>query len=164
MKGGLGSASASLRGGATIGALTVVNAFGDVLERSTGRIIAGMRDSKDGRILPGSANLLIGGAAGGHSYSQNTVISVVATDARLTREDAQWVASVMQDAFSRVVSPCHSRYDGDVTFAASTGEIDEELHHLAFTASELVCVSIERAVKEADGLGAVPSWRDLFGG
>jgi len=164
MKGGIGGASARLRSGTIAGVITVVNAFGDVLDASTGKIIAGMRDRKDGRALPGSLRFMRDGGNPADAHFQNTTISVVATDAKLSREEALWISQLAQDTYARSISPCHTRFDGDVTFAVSTGEKSEDLHHLGLVIQELVSRSIESAVREADGFGILPAWRDISGG
>jgi L-aminopeptidase/D-esterase-like protein len=114
MKGGVGEASVVLEGGATVAALAVVNAFGDV--RDSGGIIAGPR-LEDG--TPGDTVALLERAASGGSRGENTTLGIIVTDARLDKTDTTKVARMAHDGLARAVWPVHTGVDGDAVFAAS---------------------------------------------
>ena len=99
-------------------------------------------------------------AVNGEDGPENTTIAVVATDARLTREQANRLASVCHDGFARTIWPAHCRSDGDVIFTIATGAV--EIDRYAYSALEALATrAVERAVLNgvhaADGLHGVPS-------
>ena len=121
MKAGVGTWSARLPGGVTVGALVVVNAFGDVRDPETGKILAGARDAKTGAFLGTAARLMEGGIETSRRPFEHTSIGVVATDAALTKAEATRLAVVAHSGLARVVSPSHTSVDGDTFFVLSTG-------------------------------------------
>lgn len=150
--GGVGTAAAT---GATytVGALAVVNALGDVLDRH-GRIIAGAR-GPDGEFLD-SARLAREGAARPPVPGTNTTLCVVATDAPLDRNALEALARAGSTGQARRLSPAHTPFDGDVTFAVSTAERvapapPELILALGTLAADTVGEAIERAVLTAAG-------------
>lgn len=125
MKAGVGTWSVRLPGGETVGALVVTNAFGDVLDPTTGAILAGARDPVTGAFLGTAARLVAAGRdAGiesGHRPLEHTAIGVVATDAPLTKAEAVRLAIAANAGLARVVSPSHTSVDGDAFFVLGTG-------------------------------------------
>ncbi len=121
LKGGLGSASLVLDTGFTIGALVAVNALGTALADAAGHFWAAPFEfgAEFGGLGPAPhpdpARLATKRA--GH----NTTIAVVATDAALTRAQAQHMAAAAQDGLARALVPSHTPMDGDLVFAAATG-------------------------------------------
>jgi L-aminopeptidase/D-esterase-like protein len=79
----------------------------------------------------------------------NTVIGVVATNAKLTKEEANKVAQMAQDGLARAVRPAHTMYDGDTIFALSTGDIQSDVNLIGAFAAEVFAEAIVRAVKGA---------------
>ena len=168
LKGGLGSASERLESGATVGAIVAVNAAGAIRDPSDGSFVAAPRADGSG-FVDLDAHLRSGvrwpelpdpDAANGEDGPEHTTIAVVATDARLTREQANRLASVCHDGFARTIWPAHRRSDGDVIFAIATGAV--EIDRYAYSALEALATrAVERAVLNgvhaADGLGGVPS-------
>ncbi len=118
MKGGVGSASVSLPDGLVVAALAVVNAFGDVRDPSTGRILAGPR-LDDGTLADSVEHLME--ASRFMRWGENTTLGIVATNARLTKPQATKIAQMAHDGLARTVSPVHTSIDGDTIFAASVG-------------------------------------------
>ncbi len=55
---------------------------------------------------------------------ENTTLSVVATNARLTKEWVNKIAQVANDGFARTIKPVHSLFDGDTVFCISTGNVE----------------------------------------
>ncbi len=151
--GGLGSA-AVIVGAHTVAALAVVNALGDVVDDS-GRVVAGALADDGGFLGPEGVRDLLG-AGGPHGFSvlrpgQNTTLSVVATDAGLSRVDLLRLARMAGAALPRRISPVGTPFDGDVTFALSTAEeetpsIPSDLLALGMAARRALEVSIVRAV------------------
>ncbi len=159
-KGGVGTACLAL-GDILVGALVVVNAFGDVIDEKTGGILAGARDPDDAcRFVDTFARMKSGRVPRGESLF-NTTLGVVATNVKLTRPQAGKLAQMAQNGLVKVISPIHSTYDGDVVFALSTGEAKGDLNVLGAMADEVTRVAVKRAVMFADGFGIIPSARDV---
>jgi len=161
MKGGLGSTAVSLGGGLIVGALVAVNAFGDVVDLTSGQILAGARkpDSDEPADTMAVMQALSGGGA--PSFACSTVIGVVASNARLTKEEANKVAQMAQDGIARAVRPAHTMFDGDTLFALATGDQESDVNLVGSLAAEVVAEAIVRAVKAAEGVGDVLAYRDL---
>ncbi|WP_207890248.1 P1 family peptidase [Rubrobacter taiwanensis] len=153
MKGGVGSAAVRLEDGLVVAALVVVNALGDVREPGSGEILAGPR-REDGS-LADSVELLAR-AAGRIRAAENTTIGVVATNARLTKAQANKVAQMAQSGVSRAVYPAHTTYDGDAIFAAATGEVEALTDVVGARAAQVVQESILRAVRAAESAAGIP--------
>lgn len=158
MKGGVGTWAVRLPGGVIVGALVVVNAFGDVIDDRTGVILAGARDPATGRFLNTAAALLT--AADVPGFAANTTLGVVATNAALTKEQACKIAQVAHDGLARVISPVHTMYDGDAIFALSTGSAKANLISLGAAAERAVAEAVKRAVTLARGLAGIPGLAD----
>lgn len=137
--GGLGS-FATRHGEYTIGALAVVNAFGDVIDYA-GNVVAGTR-SEDGTFL-NSMNVLVSAA---DAPITNTTLCVLATDAPLTRTALQTLARMGSSGVVRRIAPANTVFDGDIVFALSTSETARE-----FTPPELLSfgVAAQLVVEEA---------------
>ncbi len=159
MKGGIGCASLRV-GEAVVGALVAVNALGDVRDPDSGRLLAGTRESPDGRGLLDTARALREGAPPPAFRGGHTTIGVVATDARLTKPQAAALAGLAHLGLARTLSPPHTTVDGDALFALSTGEREIPLDHLGLAAAEVVARAVVRAITTATSLGGVPAWRD----
>jgi L-aminopeptidase/D-esterase-like protein len=175
-RGGIGSACFDLGGGLLVGALIAVNAFGDVIG-DAGEILAGTRDDAGGwadslallrraavgagPVASSDATSSWGGATGAvagedatAAWGGATVIGVMATNARLDKEQVNKVAQMAQDGLARAVRPAHTMYDGDTLFALATGEVEAEVTAVGAYAAEAVSAAIRRAVlraRESDG-------------
>jgi L-aminopeptidase/D-esterase-like protein len=162
-KGGLGTASVASAGGIIVGALVVVNAFGDVVDPAAGRILAGARDPGDPERFADSAARIKAGAGlpGWNRGVQNTTLGVVATNAKLSKRQAIKVAQMAQSGLVRTISPVHSTVDGDLVFALSAGDKTEDVNAVGMMAEEALAAAVLRAVRAADGLGILPACRDL---
>ena len=162
MKGGIGTASVELGDGLIVGAIVAVNALGDVVEPDTGALVAGPR-GEDGA-MQHSLRLLTspGFKRAGQSRAQNTTIGVVATNARLGKEQANKLASMAHDGIALAVRPAHMMGDGDTMFAVATGGLDEETGMDRLCAATVVATSraIVSGVRSATGLGGIPGVAD----
>jgi L-aminopeptidase/D-esterase-like protein len=161
MKGGLGSAAAAIAGGATVGTLAVVNAVGDVVDPDSGEIVAGAR-RPDGPGWLDSGRALRGALDRSVFALASTTLAVVATDAALTKEQACAVAMMAHDGIARTTRPAHTMFDGDTVFVLATGRAGRtDLTAIGHVAAELIAEAILRGVHAAEGLGGVPSVREL---
>jgi len=177
LKGGLGSASAQTTDGVKVAALAVVNAVGSVTVGDGPWFWAApfeIGGEYGGRGLPASFTpdmlkmRIKGGPAA--TEAESTTLAVVVTDAVLTKAQAKRLAMIAQTGFARAIYPVHAPMDGDVVFAASTGERQIDpligLTELGMVAANVVARAIARGVHAATALpfaGALPSWRDRFG-
>ncbi|MGO8912045.1 MAG: P1 family peptidase [Bradyrhizobium sp.] len=177
LKGGLGSAAAKTEDGVKVAALAVVNAVGTVTVGDGPWFWAApfeIDGEYGGRGLPPSFTpdmlkmRIKGGPAA--TAAENTTLAVVVTDANLTKPQARRLAMIAQTGFARAIYPVHAPMDGDVVFAAATGEkpIDPlvGLTELGMVAANVVARAIARGVFAATALpfpGALPAWRDCFG-
>lgn len=158
-KGGVGTASRKLEDGVTVGALVVVNAYGDVIDPHTGQIIAGTRKPEGGWL--DSAGALMNGTGLSAFAREHTTIGVVATDAGLTKEEANLVAMMAHDGLARAIRPVHTLYDGDALFVLSTGDKSGNLSAIGHAASLVVAEAIVRSVDAAASILGIPARRDL---
>ena len=161
VKGGIGTAAITLSTGQTISAAVVVNAVGGVWDYKTGQLLAGPRRTGGG--FDDSVAMLLTGKDDAPSGPVNTTIGLVATDAKLTKEDANYLARVSHDGFALTIRPCHTVRDGDTMFALATGHNDSELDltSLGAAAVEVTAQAILRAIQQATGLGGIPSISEL---
>jgi L-aminopeptidase/D-esterase-like protein len=162
-KGGLGTAFLDGPQDLRVGALAVVNAFGDVLDPATGEILAGARTAPDSREFADSVKLLRQGVVRRRFGEPNTTIGVVATNALLSREEAQKIAQMGHNALARAIRPVHTLFDGDTVMVLAHPEIAADLHVLGVLAEEALQLAIINAVKSAHNLGVLPSYQDLRG-
>jgi L-aminopeptidase/D-esterase-like protein len=162
MKGGMGSAAISLPDGLVVAALVAVNAYGDVIDPATGRVVAGVRTA-DGSRLADARVLLRTGTLQKKPIGENSTIGVVATNAKLTKTQAAKVAQMAHDGLARSITPVHSLSDGDTLFALATGTLDgnADVSRVGALAAEAVADAVLRAVRAAKGLPGLPAARDL---
>jgi D-aminopeptidase len=167
MKGGLGSASFKLSNGITVGALVAANPAGDATDE-TGRHFWA---------APFEVGNEFGafGAPSGGSYAKsferseffpledraNTTIGIIATDADLTKAQAQRLATSAHDGIARAIVPSHLPYDGDLIFACSAKKIPlrDEIYDLAkicHAASLCMARAIARGFYNAENLPGDP--------
>lgn len=145
-QGGVATRSARLASGATVGVLTVVNAFGDIVDPESGRILAGARMPGKKRGWLDTSRVLKTVDAGRSSFKavENTTLAVVATDAGLTKAQASKVAAMAHDGLARAVRPVHTMFDGDTIFALSTGNLRADVTSIGSVAAELLAQAIAR--------------------
>jgi len=147
MKAGVGTASVNLNG-TIIGALVAVNPFGDVIDPANGKMIAGVRS---GTTLQKLKRMQTRAAP-----ASNTVIGVIATNAKLTKAQATKVAQMAQDGIARTIRPAHTMFDGDTIFTLATGEKKADVSTVGAYAAEVIVEAILRAVKMAVSAGGLP--------
>jgi L-aminopeptidase/D-esterase-like protein len=132
--GGLGSASARVEE-ATVGALAVVNAVGDVLDRD-GAILAGSTAPPGGPAFPEPL-----------ADVEHTTLVLVATDALLSKSDCFLLAQTGHHGLARALEPSHTRFDGDLVVAVATGVVDAHLDRLRVAAAQVVAEAVRSAVR-----------------
>ncbi|MBT2383236.1 P1 family peptidase [Streptomyces sp. ISL-11] len=193
LKGGVGTASVVLPSGTTVAALAVVNAAGSVVEPSTGalygQLAQGMvevpgpdRHAAAQRALAAARLESAGRSAASVRPPLNTTLAVIATDAALTRAQAQKLAGTAHDGLARAVRPVHLLNDGDTVFALATGArglVGEDvlddggvlaagaLNEILAAGADVLLRAVVKAVWAAEGVdgagGVFPSYRELYG-
>lgn len=162
MKSGIGSAAITQRDGLVVAALAAVNAYGDVIDPSTGAVVAGVR-TEDGRGLADLRRLLHGDAPTARPFNENTTLVVVATNAQLTKTEATKIAQMTHDGLARAIWPVHTPVDGDTVFALATGThgAPADVLTIGALAADAAADAIVRAARQATGLPGLPAVRDL---
>ena len=159
-KGGIGSACLQIDDELIVAALVAVNAVGDILDEH-GQIMAGVRLSPESNEFVSMLDLM-------RTFSrqqrpdrrENTVIGVVATNARLTKPQVNKVAQMAQDGVARAVNPAHTMYDGDTIFALATGQITANTSVVGAYAAQAVAQAIRNGVRAATSLSGVRAIND----
>ncbi|MBT3152771.1 P1 family peptidase [Streptomyces sp. CHD11] len=177
LKGGVGTASTVLDSGITVAALVVANAAGSVVDPGTGVLYG---ELFQGRVRHPSAEVhgaalrrLAEASARNAPPPLNTTLAVVATDAGLSKAQAQKVAGTAHDGIARAVRPVHLLSDGDTVFTLATGArpLDAAdplaLNEVLAAGADMVTRAIVRAVRAAGPVdcpgGAWPSYEELYG-
>lgn len=140
MKGGLGSASATLGDDIIVGALVIVNAAGDVIDPQTRQIIAGARHPQSGFLFSNPIG--------------NTTIAVIATNAALRKEEINKVAQMAHNGLALTLQPAHTMFDGDTVFALALGPREKRADEnsaaiLTSTIGALAATVLARAIVKA---------------
>ncbi len=175
MKAGIGTASVEIGSGIRVGALIVVNAFGDVIDPLTGSILAGVRGDADpsGGTPPSifaDSQKILASLAGTEfplaSPGENTVIGVIATNATLTKGQAAKIAGMAHNGIARTIRPAHTMFDGDTLFTLATGERTNpatplDVSAIGAAAADIVASAILNAIRFAGRAGDLPASRDL---
>ena len=161
VKGGIGSAAITLSTGQTVAAAVAVNAVGGVWDYTNGQLLAGPRRARGGFDDP--VAMLLKGESNAPAGPVNTTIGLVATDAQISKEDANYLARVSHDGLALSIRPCHTVRDGDTMFALATGhnQSPADLTALGAAAVEATAQAVLRAVRQATGLGGIPSIGEL---
>jgi L-aminopeptidase/D-esterase-like protein len=162
MKAGVGSAAIRLPNGLVVAAIVAVNAVGDIIDPETGKVVAGARNP-DGSLADVRRLLRQGEIGTRPRAGENTTIGVVATNARLTKTEANRMALMADDGFARAISPSHTMGDGDTVFALATGKWTGEpnVTVIGALAAEAMADAIVRAATQATASGGLAAARDL---
>lgn len=158
-KGGLGSASIEIIDGLWVAAIVGVNAVGDILDEQ-GNIMAGLRDEHDNYV--GMLNALRQFAHDSPPIdpSENTVIGVIATNAKLTKSQVNKVAQMAHDGIARAINPAHTMFDGDTIFALASGEVPADTTLIGAFAAEAMAQAIRNAIRHATTLHEARAWNE----
>lgn len=167
MKSGIGTACIELGGNLRVAAMMVVNAFGDVIDSKSSKIIAGARTLQKGPLKIGSENYFansletmksfVGKAVMNVANKQNTVIGVVVTNATLTKDESNKVAQMAHNGLARTIRPAHTMLDGDTIFVLATGKHHADVSLIGAYSAEVVAQAIINAVLFAGPAGGLPS-------
>ena len=161
-KGGIGTSCITLRNGVKVGVLVVVNAFGDVIDPQTNIILGGARDL-DGKYINTYEKLKQGHALTSVFRYTNTTLGIIATNAQITKEKANRIATLSHNGLAKVISPVHTVFDGDAIFV--TGRIKSKLQAsvdlLGNVAAEAIILAVIDAIKSATTVAGVPCYINI---
>jgi len=161
MKGGVGIAANTLNNGLVVGALVAVNAFGDIKDPISGKILAGARKAKKSMEFADTSGLMRKGVQRPISAFQNTTIGVIVTNAKLTKQNASAVAKIASNGLTKAISPSHTIYDGDIIFTLASGEIEVDYYTVGLMAEEMLINAIIRGITTAKEIKGIPSFLSL---
>ncbi|MDD4362778.1 MAG: P1 family peptidase [Atribacterota bacterium] len=160
MKGGIGTASLKIDE-LIIGALVVVNAFGDIINPQTNEILAGTLNEEKNKCINTDSLLINSTIIQNNSFFKNTVLGVVATNADLSKSEAKRLSISAHDGFARCISPSHTLYDGDTIFSLATGKVKTDSTILNALSAQVISIAIQRAVLQATTMFGILSNKDL---
>jgi L-aminopeptidase/D-esterase-like protein len=170
MKSGIGTACLEIGGGVKVGAIVAVNAFGDVINPQKNQIIAGARATKVGPLKIGAEGYfadtlkvmqsLAGRTILSFASRANTVIGVVATNAKLDKNETNKVAQMAHNGLARTIQPAHTMFDGDTIFALATGKKNADVNIVGAFVAEVVAEAVLRGVRAAKSVAGVPAASD----
>jgi L-aminopeptidase/D-esterase-like protein len=152
-KGGLGLASIELSDGATVTALAVVNAFGEVLAED-GSVLAGVRRDES---YVRTVELLQEGVRPRRPWRESTTLVCVLTDARLTKTETWRVARAASAGVARAVTPSATSFDGDVAYCFAARRVDADPFVVATLSAEVVAAAIRDGIRSATGAPGCPA-------
>jgi L-aminopeptidase/D-esterase-like protein len=158
-KGGQGSWSITLENGLTVGALVVVNAFGDVINEN-GKIIAGVRNDEDRSFMGTETAWMQNLASGSSGMATNTTLAVIASNANLNKDSMTKVAQMAHDGLARVINPIHTMCDGDSVFALCTGGMSADVNMVGCLGAKVLAQAVLRAIYAAETIQGYRCWKD----
>lgn len=141
-------------------AMAVVNAFGDVVDEE-GRILAGVRGPEGGFLSTERMMRQTMGESPPTLPGTNTTLGVVVSNARLSKTDVNWVAQRGHHGLARAISPSHTKLDGDLVFAAATGEVEASADVVGALGASLLAEAVRSAVRHAESVAGIPAARDI---
>ena len=147
--GGIGSACRVLKSGLIVGAIVVVNAVGNVVDPTTGKIVAGAKHPETGEFVDIVERLSEQGEKNIFQRSNtNTTIGVIGTNAALSPTEVTKVAQMAHDGLARTIRPVHTMSDGDTIFALSISmQRNVPVNTVGIIAAEVMAEAVCRAVK-----------------
>lgn len=164
MKGGLGTASLKVVGtDLVVAAMVAVNAAGDVYDPQRAKIIAGAR-TEDGKGFRNTvAQMRAGYSFAPLGTGKNSTIGTVATNAKLTKDQATKIAQMAHDGLARTINPAHTPWDGDTIFAlgTGTGSAVADIAALGTLAADVMARAVVRAITQAESIPGYPNYRSM---
>jgi L-aminopeptidase/D-esterase-like protein len=165
MKGGLGTASAK-SGNLIVGALVVVNCWGNVHDPETGELLGGTLDKSGTYIIDSYQELMqrqhsILTSQQKKGITTHTTIGVVATNANLSKPMATRMAMMAHDGYARAIIPSHTAGEGDTIFALATGEVESDINIVGSMAADAMARAIAKAIRYATSAYGYKAYADI---
>ncbi len=144
--------------------MVAVNAFGDIVDPATGEIIAAPRDPDTGGLI-NTIEWMHGNLDQSTlGFPSNTTVAVIATDAILSKEEANKMAQMAHDGLAQAIRPLHTLLDGDTVFALATGrrtDIQTDITVVGAVGASVLAEAVIRSVRKATSLAGIPAVQDL---
>ena len=160
MKTGIGSYAVEI-GELKIGAVTVLNALGDVFDWKNGERIAGMLTEDKKAFADSPEEMRKSIEKVGNRFVGNTTLSVIITNARFHKGSLCKIAGMGHDGYARSIRPVHTSLDGDSIYAVSIGEVEADREVVGLLAAEVVSEAIIRAAQNAESAYGFPAAREI---
>lgn len=160
MKGGLGVHAVQI-GDVQCGVVVAVNALGDVIDYHTGKRIAGILSEDKKELFSTEEAMYAEIDKKRDVFAGNTTIACIVTNAKLTKDQANKLASIAHNGYAKAISPVHTSADGDTIFVMSTGEVEVGFDALGALTTEVTAKAICRGVKAADAAYGLKAARDF---
>jgi len=160
MKSGLGTYGVQI-GALQVAAIVAVNALGDVVDVDTGKRIAGLLNEDNTALSNTEEAMYAQYAEDKNVFSGNTTIGCIVTNAKLTKSQANKLASIAHNGYARAIRPVHTMADGDTIFVMATGEVEAMPDAVGALATEVMARAINRAVRMAEPAYGLKAARDF---
>lgn len=144
MKTGLGTYAVQI-GDLKIGAIVVVNALGDIIDPTSGKIIAGLLNDDQTEFLNSEEAFYKAYASTPATFTGNTTIGAIITNAKFNKSEMGKVAAMAQNGYARTICPVHTTGDGDSIYAMSVGEVNANIDVVGTLAARVMEKAILRA-------------------
>lgn len=148
MKAGLGIHAIQL-GELKIGAIVVVNAFGDIFNPENGAKIAGLLDAERKNFVDLEAAFMSFMSSPKDLFTSNTTIGCVVTNAKFDKAKLNKIADMTRNAYARCINPVGTLADGDSIYACSVGEVVSDLNLVGTLSAKVMQKAIMKAVESA---------------
>lgn len=160
MKGGFGSYCLQV-GNLKVGAVVGVNCLGDVIDPSTGKIIAGALKEDLSGFIDTEETMIGNYNKENDTFKGNTTIGIIVTNAKLTKAQGNKIASMAHNGFGRTMRPAHTMFDGDTIFTMATNKVEADINVVGLLAARVMERAIIRGIKEAKGDYGYLSFNDI---
>lgn len=162
MKSGLGIYAAQV-GKLKMGCIISVNAFGDVYDFPSNKLIAGLLSEKGDKVVSTRDIMLQSNAINSEYLKENgnTTIGCLITNGKFNRSELNKIAQMGQDGFAMAISPTHTTLDGDSLYIVSDSTVEEDLNLAGVLASYVTAKAISRAVINATPLFGLKTYSSL---
>lgn len=159
MKGGLGSATVKV-GDLVVSAMVAVNSFGDIYDPTNNKQMAGVYDYKQQKLL--NTNVLMKQMSEEIGFNlKNTTIGVIATNATLTKAQANKVSQMAHNGFARTIDPVHTMVDGDTIFTMATNKLEADINLIGTLAAEAMGKAVVNGILSAESVDEIKAYSDI---
>ncbi|CDZ74224.1 L-aminopeptidase/D-esterase [Peptoniphilus sp. ING2-D1G] len=161
IKSGIGQASVKV-GDLKVAAITVLNAFGDIYDHEKSKLIAAPYDRNKKAFL-NTMSLYEDKTKDYNAFNKatNTTISIVATNANLTKANCNKVAQMAHDGYGRSIIPVHTMFDGDTIFTMATNKVEADISLVGSLGAKVISRAIANAIYSSESLGGLISHNDV---
>lgn len=160
MKTGIGSYAVQV-GDLKIGAITVLNALGDIYDWKTGEQVAGFLTEDKTGLRSTMEYMSASTESKENKFTGNTTLAVVVTNADFSKSQLCKIAGMAHNGLARSINPVHTSADGDSIYAVSVGNVDADQDLVGSLAAEVVSEAVLRSVYRAESAYGLPAAADL---